>query len=51
MAVYTKPVQATVIRDKSIIAEMIAQIQRKPTPADRKRDAARRKLFNELTAK
>jgi hypothetical protein len=51
MAVYIKPVQPTVIKDKKIIRDIIAQIRRKPAPEDIKRAKARRDLFKELTAK
>jgi hypothetical protein len=51
MAVTIKPVQPTVIKDKKIIQDVIAQIRRKPTHNDIKRAKARRELFNELTAK
>jgi hypothetical protein len=51
MAAKIKPVEPTVIRDKKIIREVIAEIRRKPTAEDIKWAKARRKLFEELTAK
>jgi hypothetical protein len=51
MAASIKPVQPTVIKDKKIIRDVIAQIRRKPRPEDMKHIKARRVLFNELTAK
>jgi hypothetical protein len=51
MAVKIKPVEPTVIKDKKIIHEVIAQVRRKPATDDIKWAKARRKLFNELTAK
>jgi hypothetical protein len=49
MAATIKPVQPTVIKDKNIIREVIAQVRRQPTPADIKRAKARRDLFKILT--
>ena len=46
-----KPVEPTVIKDKKIVQEVIAQIRRKPSDEDIKWAKSRRKLFNELTAK
>jgi len=51
MAVKIKPVEPTVIKDKKIIREVIAQVRRKPAADDVKWAKARWKLFNELTAK
>jgi len=51
MAVKVKPVEPTVIKDKRIVREVIAQIRRKPAAGDIKWAKSRRKLFNELTAK
>jgi len=51
MAAKIKPVEPTVIKDKKIVREIIAQVCRKPATEDIKWAKARRKLFNELTAK
>jgi hypothetical protein len=51
MGTNIKPVQPTIIKDKKIIQDLIAQIRRKPAPEDIKRSKARRDLFKELTAK
>jgi len=51
MAVKIKPIKPTVIKDKKIVREVIAQVRRKPSNEDLKWAKARRKLFNELTAK
>ena len=51
MAVKVKPVEPTVIKDKRIVREVIAQVRRKPAAEDIKWAKSRRKLFNELTAK
>ena len=51
MAARVKPVQPTVIKDKKIVREVIAQVRRKPTAEDVKWAKSRRKLFEELTAK
>jgi hypothetical protein len=51
MAAKIKPVEPTVIKDKKIIREVIAQIRRKPSAEDVRWAKERRKLFNELTAK
>jgi len=51
MAAKIKPVEPTVIRDKKIVREIIAQVRRKPATEDIKWAKARRKLFKELTAK
>ena len=51
MAAKIKPVEPTVIKDKKIIREVIAQVRCKPASADTKWAKSRRKLFNELTAK
>ena len=50
MAAKIKPVEPTVIKDKKIVRDVIAQVRRKPTPADTKRARARSDLFRELTA-
>jgi len=46
-----KPVEPTVIKDKKIVLEVIAQVHRKPAAEDIKWAKSRQKLFNELTAK
>ena len=52
MAAKMKPVEPTVIKDKKIIREVIAQVRRcKPTANDIKWAKSRKKLFNELTTK
>jgi len=51
MAAKIKPIEPTVIKDKRIIREVIAQVRQKPTAKDKKWANARRKLFSELTAK
>ena len=51
MAARVKPVQPTVIKDKKIVREVIAQVRRKPAAEDVKWAKSRRKLFEELTAK
>jgi hypothetical protein len=51
MAAKIKPIEPTVIKGKKIVREVIAQVRRKPTAEDIKWAKARRKLFNELTAK
>ena len=51
MAAKIKPVEPTVIKDKKIIREVIAQVRCKPTSTDIKWAKSRRKLFTELTAK
>jgi hypothetical protein len=51
MAAKIKPVEPTVIRDKRIVQEVIAQVRRKPAADDVRWAKARRKLFTELTAK
>jgi len=51
MAAKMKPVKPTVIKDKSIVREVITQVRCKPASADIKWAKSRRKLFNELTAK
>ena len=51
MAAKIKPVEPTVIKDKKIVREVIAQIRRKPAVEDIKWAKTRRKLFNELTTK
>ena len=49
MAAKIKPVESTVIKDKKIVREVIAQVRRKPTSADIKQAKARSDLFRELT--
>jgi hypothetical protein len=51
MAAKIKPVEPTVIRNKKIVREVIAQVRRKPAADDVRWAKARRKLFTELTAK
>jgi len=51
MAAKIKPVEPTVIKNKKIIREIIAQVRRKPSAKDIRWAKARRKLFNELTTK
>ena len=51
MAAKIKPVEPTVIKDKKIIREIIAQVRQKPATEDIKWAKTRRKLFNELTTK
>ena len=51
MAARVKPVQPTVIKDKKIVREVIAQVRRKPAAEDVKWAKSRRKLFEELTSK
>jgi len=51
MVAKIKPVESTVIKDKKIVREVIAQVRRKPTAEDVRWAKGRRKLFNELTAK
>ena len=51
MAAKIKPVEPTVIRDKRIVREVIAQVRRKPAADDVRWAKARQKLFTELTAK
>ena len=51
MAPKIKPVESTVIKDKKIVREVIAQVRRKPAAEDFRWAKARRKLFYELTAK
>ena len=51
MGVYVKPIQPTVVKDKKIIKDIIAQVRQKPTEEDIKWAKKRRKLFKELTAK
>jgi len=49
MAAKIKPTEPTVVKDKKIIREVIAQVRRKPSAADLKWAESRRKLFKELT--
>ena len=51
MAAKIKPIEPTVIKDKKIVREVIFQVRQKPAAEDKKWAKARRKLFNELTAK
>ena len=51
MSVQIKPIQPTVVKDRKIVRDIIAQVRRKPTSEDIKWAKARRKLFKELTAK
>jgi hypothetical protein len=51
MAAKIKPVEPTVIKDKKIVRDVIAQIRRKPAAEDIKWARTRREIFNELTAK
>jgi len=51
MAAKIKPVEPTVIKDKRIVRDVIAQVRRKPSTEDIRWAKSRRKLFNELTAK
>jgi len=51
MAAKIKPVEPTVIRDKKVVRDVIAQIGQKPGAEDLAWAKSRRKLFNELTAK
>ena len=49
MAVKVKPVEPTVIKDKKIVRELIAQVRRKPNEIKWRKSLT--KLFDELTAK
>jgi hypothetical protein len=51
MAAKIKPVEPTVIKDKRIVREVIAQVRRKQTQADFKRAKKRGELFTELTTR
>ena len=51
MGAYIKPIQPTVVTDRQIIRDIVAQVRRKPDAEDIKWAKARRKLFKELTAK
>ena len=51
MAAKIKPVEPTIIKDKKIVREVIAQVRQKPAANDIRWAKTRRKLFNELTAK
>jgi hypothetical protein len=51
MAAKIKPIEPTVIKDKKIVREVIAQVRQKPAARDIKWAKARRELFSELTAK
>jgi hypothetical protein len=51
MAAKIKPVEPTVIKDKKIVREVIAQVRRKPAAEDIRWAKERRELFNELTVK
>jgi hypothetical protein len=46
-----KPVQPTVIKDKKIIQDVIAEIHRKPTKKDMARLQERREVFKKATAR
>ena len=50
MAAKIKPMEPTIIKDKKIVREVIAQVRQKPSADDLKWDKSRRRLFNELTA-
>ena len=50
MTAKIKPVEPTVIKNKKIVRDVIAQVRRKPTSADLKRAGVRSDLFRELTA-
>jgi hypothetical protein len=45
MGIKVKPVQPTVIKDKRIVREAIAEIHRKPTPKDIARLRERREVL------
>jgi phosphopantetheine adenylyltransferase len=51
MGIKIKPVQPTVIRDKKIIQEVIAQIRRKPAKKDLARMEERREVLKRAMAK
>ena len=51
MAAKIKPVEPTVIKNKKIVREVIAQVRRRPAVEDIKWAKTRRKLFKELTTK
>jgi len=51
MGTYIKPIQPTVVKDRQIIRDIVAQIRQKPAIEDIKWARARRKLYKELTAK
>jgi phosphopantetheine adenylyltransferase len=51
MGAKIKPVQPTVIKDKKIIQDVIAEIHRKPTKKDLARIQERREVFKKATAR
>jgi hypothetical protein len=51
MGARIKPVQPTVIKDKKILEDVIAEIHRKPTKRDLERMRERREVFKKATAK
>jgi hypothetical protein len=51
MVARIKQIEPTVIKDKKIAREVIAQVRSKPTAEDVKWAKSRRKLFKELTEK
>ena len=51
MGIQIKPIQPTVVKDKKIVRDIIAQIRRKPSAKDIKWAKENRKIFKELTAK
>jgi hypothetical protein len=51
MGVKIKPVQPTVIKDKKIVQDIIAEIHRKPTRQDRARLQKRREVLKKAMAK
>jgi hypothetical protein len=51
MTVKIKPVQPTVINDKKIVREVIAEIHRKPTKKDIARSRERRDVLKKAMAK
>jgi hypothetical protein len=51
MGAKIKPVQPTVIKDKKILQDVIAEIRRKPTKRDLERMQERREVFKKATAK
>jgi hypothetical protein len=51
VAAKIKPVEPTVIKDRKIVREVIAQVRCKPAADDVRWAKARRKLFTELTAR
>jgi hypothetical protein len=51
MGAKIKPVQATVIKDKKIVLEVIAEIRRKPTQKDMVRLRERREVLKRAMSK